>query len=77
MVRALLAQDAVSHEEPYDCHMKNRPPVLAEDRFDPTAVIADRLMVGTAQVIGTHLEGVVLPIGFDTESFYSSVLAGP
>ena len=32
-------------------------------------------MVGTAQVIGTHLEGVVLPIGFDTESFYSSVLA--
>ena len=59
----------------YDCHMKNRPPVLAEDRFDPAAVIADRLMVGTAQVIGTHLEGVVLPIGFDTESFYSSVLA--
>ena len=59
----------------YDCHMKNRPPVLAEDRFDPNAVIADRLMVGTAQVIGTHLEGVVVPIGFDTESFYSSVLA--
>jgi len=27
----------------YDCHMKNRPPVLAEDRFDPTTSKAQLL----------------------------------
>ena len=59
----------------YSCHMKVRSPELAEGCFDPTAVLADKLMVITAQMIGTLLEGVVAPAGLDAEFFSSAVLA--